>query len=181
MTSASARTTRALLMLTATASVIACLWAGHWYWVARSDASLALRQLDRVSTDTREIALLRSSGPPESRRSRPPPGLATRVADVVSKAGLPQPTLQNLSPETESAAGASGLRRQVAKMTLEPLTLPDLGRFLEEWRKAEPTWTVSSIDITPAPTRNRTAGQGDRPLRAVIGIETVFADKEASH
>jgi len=106
------------------------------------------------ATDAREIATLRSAAPPESRRHRPaPPGLATRVADVVSKAGLPQSSLQNLSPETETSVGGTALRRQVAKVTLDGLALPELGRFLQEWRTAEPAWTVSSIDITPAPAR----------------------------
>jgi hypothetical protein len=34
---------------------------------------------------------------------------------------------------------------------------------------------VASIDITPTPTRGR--GTNDRPLRALIGIETVFANE----
>ena len=96
---------------------------------------------------------------------------------MVSKAGLPPSALQNLTPETESAHGTTGLRRQVAKLTLDSLTLPELGRFLQEWRSAEPVWTVSSLDITPAPARKRAAAAEptDRPLRAVITIETVFA------
>ena len=163
---------RSVSWIAVAASVVLCAWTGHRYWAARSEATVSLRQLQRVSADAREIASLRSAAPPESRRHRPAPGLATHVADVVSKSGLPQSALQNLSPETENGVSGTGLRRQVARMTLEPLTLPEFGRFLQEWRAAEPGWTVSSIEITPAPQRN---GKGtERPLRAIIGIETVF-------
>ena len=166
--------TKVLVWLAVVASCVVCAWSGHRYLDARSDASVALHQLELVSTDAREIASVRAAAPPESRRNRPPPGLTTRVANVVSKAGLPQPTLQNLSPENETSVGGSNLRKQTAKMTLEPLTLPELGKFLEEWRNAEPVWTMTSIDITP--TRGKAAA--DRPLRAIIGIETVFADSK---
>jgi hypothetical protein len=142
--------------------------------VARADANVAFHQLSVASADAREVAAIRAAAPPQSRRHRPPSGLATHVADVVSKSGLPQSALQNLSPETESGVGATGLRKETAKLTLEPLTLAELGRFLQEWRLAEPLWTVASIDITPTSTRGR--GTNDRPLRAVIGIDTVFAN-----
>ncbi len=176
--------TKAIFWIAAAVSLVLCMMAGHRYWAARSDADTSLRQLQRVSDNAREIASLRSAAPPESRRLRPPPGLATRVADVVSKAGLPQSSLQSLSPETETQVWAAiGLRRQVAKMTLDGLTLPQLGRFLQEWRTAEPVWTVSTIDISPAPAHGRGTQPGDRPLRAVLSIETVFATptSEASH
>jgi hypothetical protein len=163
----------AILMM----SAIVLAWAGHRWAMARTEANIAIRQLALVSADVKEIAGIKASSPPESRRSRPAPGLATRVADVVSKAGLPQAALQNLSPETESAAGA-GLRKQAAKIMMDGMTLPELGRFLNEWRNAQPLWTVSSIDITPTPTPAKTrqaSGPTDRPLRAVLGIETIFS------
>jgi hypothetical protein len=176
--------TKALLWIALAVSLVLCMMAGHRYWAARSDANASLRQLQRVSDNAREIASLRSAAPPESRRQRPRPGLASRVADVVSKASLPQSSLQSLSPETETQVGGTGLRRQVAKMTLDGMTLPQLGRFLQEWRTAEPAWTVDAIDITPAPTRGRSTPSGDRLLRAVLSIETVFSTsttQEASH
>jgi hypothetical protein len=175
--------TKILLWTAVAVSLVLCMMAGHRYWAARSDANVSLRQLQRVTDNAREIASLRSAAPPESRCQRPPPGLASRVADVVSKAGLPQSSLQSLSPETETQVGGTDLRRQVAKMTLDGLTLPQLGRFLQEWRAAEPAWTVAAIDITPASTRGRGTPAGDRPLRAVLTIETAFATPttEASH
>src|SRR5262245_50846859 len=102
--------TRALVWLVLGASAALCLWEGHRYYTARSDAGRALRQLAVVRADAREVAAMRAAAPPESRRPRPTTGLAARVTDVVSKANLPQGVLQNVSPETESALGQSGLR-----------------------------------------------------------------------
>jgi len=173
---------RVLLWIVVAGSAILCAWSGQHYIHARSDAAVALRQLAVVSADAREIASMRAAAPAEARRKRPTPGLATRIADVVSKAGLPQSALQNLSPETESAAGTSGLRKQAARITLDGLTLPELGRFLQEWRVAEPVWTMATIDIPPTAAKIAAKpGQAtDRPLRAVLGIETVFADNEGN-
>jgi hypothetical protein len=172
--------TRALVWLVLGVSAALCLWEGHRYYTARSDAGLALRQLAVVRADAREIAALQAAAPPESRRPRPATGLATRVTDILSKAGLPQAVLQNVSPETETGIGNSGLRRQSAKITLDGLTLPDLGRFLQQWRATQPPWVVASIDITPTTARIAAKpGQAtDRPLRAVLGVEIVFAANE---
>jgi hypothetical protein len=166
--------------LIAACSLALLIWAGQRYYTARSESGVALRQLALVSADATALSSLRAAAPPETRRRRPPPGLATRLADVISKSGLPPSALQNLTPETESAYANTGLKRQVAKLTLEGLTLPDLGRFLQEWRTAEPLWTVSAIDITPGARRRAVPGQAsDRPLRAVLTIETIFADDQA--
>lgn len=174
--------TRALVWIIIAGSFGLCLWEGHCYYSARAGAGVALRQLAVVRADSGEIASIRAAAPPESRWPRPAPGLATRVADVVSKSGLPPSAFQSLSPETESTVGISGLRKQAARVTLDGLTLPDLGRFLQEWRTAEPLWTVTSIDITPAAAKVAAKpGQvTDRPLRAVLGIETIFASNDGT-
>lgn len=174
--------TRALVWIIIVASIALCVWEGHRWLSARAEARSALRQLAAVRADVAEIASIRAAASPESRRARPAPGLAMRVADVVSKLGLPQSGIQNLSPETESMVGTSGLRKQAAKITLDGLTLAGLGRFLQEWRSAQPLWAVTSIDIAPtaAKVAARPGQATDRPLRAVLGIETVFAANEGT-
>jgi hypothetical protein len=168
--------TKLLVWLLAACSIATLAWAGHRYWLARADANLAMLQLQRVTADVNDIAALRTAAPPESRRPRPTSGLGAKIGDVIAKAGLPQSCLQSLSPETESPVGNAGLRRQLAKLTLEGLTLPELGAWLAEWRTAQPQWTVASIEITPA--SQRVSKATERPLRALIGIETVFGTTE---
>ncbi|MCK6458213.1 MAG: hypothetical protein L6Q92_17000, partial [Phycisphaerae bacterium] len=74
--------------------------------------------------------------------------------------------------------------------TLDGVTLPDLGRFLEAWRKAEPGWVVTSIDLSAAsgtsggsriktPENGSTSGR-DRHLRALLAVEAVVAASDGS-
>jgi hypothetical protein len=71
-------------------------------------------------------------------------------------------------------------RRTRAVLTLAPLTLPQLGGFLAAWHSREPQWTVSSIELSPQPgnqAQSAAAPGGDLPLRAVLGLETLFVDQ----
>lgn len=103
-------------------------------------------------------------------------GLAPSVSAVLASCGLPASTLSSLSPETNVASvGPLKVQRQHATLTLTAITLPQLGTFLEAWRKHEPAWVTSSIEITSdggRPTNPATPG-GDLPLRAVMAIETL--------
>ena len=155
-------------------------WSGHRYLQQRGDATTATGGFKAVVDQATELTTLRSEAPPESRRARPAPGIAARLAGVVAVAGLPQNSLQNVTPELESpvnaGSGAFAYRRSAVRLTLDPITLPELGRFLQEWRSAEPVWTVTTIDLTP--TSQLAKGQ-QKPLRAALLIETVFAQDTA--
>jgi hypothetical protein len=61
-----------------------------------------------------------------------------------SAAGLSQSILAGLSPESIAQQSDTGtaLRRR-ATLTLQSLTLPQLGAFIAEWRAREPGWAVS--------------------------------------
>jgi hypothetical protein len=100
--------------------------------------------------------------------------LAARVAGALSDAGLPPSTLADLSPERlepiTSGQGPTVARRR-ALLTLAPITLPQLGRFLESWRTAEPEWTVSALELAPQRQREQPPG-GDLPLRVRLTLET---------
>jgi hypothetical protein len=110
--------------------------------------------------------------------------LTPRISAALAAAGLPASALSSLSPEAESPIGEGDLkaRRTRAVLTLAPVTLPQLGGFLAAWRSREPQWTVSSIELSPQPG-NQSPGQsaaapgGDLPLRAVLGLETLFVDQ----
>ncbi|HYE63785.1 MAG TPA: hypothetical protein VD997_17470 [Phycisphaerales bacterium] len=150
-------------------------WSAQRYVAALEQATEAADALTVVADQATQLDRLRASAPVESRRSRPAPGLASRIAQVVAVTGLSQGTLQNVTPEVETGIGTGtgiNYRRTAVRLTLDPITLPELGRFLQEWRAAEPAWTVSTIDLTP--TSNQAKG-GQKPLRAALFIETVFA------
>jgi hypothetical protein len=154
---------------------------GSRYLGARSRAGTELLLLKTVSGESAELARLRASAPAWALRGRPASGLAPRVSAALSACGLPASAMASLSPEAESAVGSGNdvsARRTRAVMTLAPVTLPQLGNFLEAWRSREPDWGVSSIDLSPQQIKEGGAGAGgDLPLRAVVGVESVFVDQ----
>jgi hypothetical protein len=106
--------------------------------------------------------------------------LTPRVTAALEQAGLASTALASLSPEAESqVASQPGLRvfRRRAALTLNGVTLPQIGKFLSVWRIAEPAWTPTTIDVSPAGGRPPETG-GDLPLRTVITIETIAVRHE---
>jgi hypothetical protein len=112
----------------------------------------------------------------------PAASLATRVSGVLSAAGLSQSNLAGLSPESAAQRSDAGtaLRRR-ATLTLQSLTLRDLGRFIAEWRAREPAWVVTSIDLAPVtnanPPHDKPAPGADLHIRVVLVVETLSFDK----
>lgn len=102
-------------------------------------------------------------------------GLAPRITTTLSVAGVPKSALQSLSPEAESPSHLGQgvqLFRKRATFTLVGVTLPNLGRFLDAWRHAEPAWTITSLDLAPASGPAPPQG-GDLPLRVIITIDSI--------
>jgi hypothetical protein len=112
---------------------------------------------------------------------------ATLVADVsaaLTGAGVPVARMTSLSPSAASprfdGGGSTGAVRlsdggtvhrvqRSASMTLEDVTLPELGGFLREWNRTQPAWRVASIQITPQPLAS------SQPLRSTALAGNVLA------
>ncbi len=138
---------------------------------ARAEASItAVGQLERVRA---RLAALPHASADNGGSGTPTASLATRVSGVLSAAGLNQSNLAGLSPESAAQRSDAGtaLRRR-ATLTLQSLTLPDLGRFIGEWRAREPAWAVTSIDLTPVTNAKPEPGT-DLPVRVVLVVETL--------
>jgi len=157
------------------AVLIACVilgWSTRTYLGARAEADTATTFHTSISTQAQRLDQLRNSAPTESRRLPPPPGLASLIAATVSTAGLAHSSLQTVTPEVETPAAGGAFRKTAARVTLDQITLPELGRWLDEWRKAEPAWVVSSIDLSPTAAHRKGP---QRTLRAGLSIEYIFA------
>lgn len=156
-----------------TALALVGLTSGHAQQAHRS-ASAAEEALKGVARDAEEVVSLRAAVPDLSPDHETPGGLTPRVIASLHRAGVPDAALASLSPEAESQlSNRPGLRvsRRRATVTLGGVTLPQVGRFLDAWRSAEPAWTTTGIDLSPAAGSANETG-GDQPLRAVIAIET---------
>ncbi len=154
--------------------------------VAASGASLvrahaarttALKQYAHARTLVVELNSLRTAQEVVALGPRPEAGLLDILSMSIVTAGISQTALHNLTPESESPVGTlAGARyfRQRARLTLADITLPDLGRWLTEWRRTAKAWTVTSIDITPAkPTSSLRHTEPPR-LRASIILEALY-------
>lgn len=170
---------------------------------ARRAAEREVARFHQVSTDARELVTLRSAHAARHGSSAapdaPPPKLSPAITAALASSGLPAQTLASLSPESATRerieGGGSGIAAQApaasiirrrATLVLTPLTLPQLGRFLDIWRKqavpdsrgsAGEPWTVSRIDVEPRRDGQPTPG-ADLPLRATLVMESVSLEAD---
>ncbi len=139
---------------------------------ALSRRNQARESLAMLRVQATELKQLRSSAQESKLPLKPEGGLAGRVSQALSRAGLSSSAMQSLSPESESSD--QGVLRQRATLTLSGVTLPQLGKFLDAWRSSEPTWTMSSLDVGPSGVGTPGA---DLPLRSVISLEALYRDR----
>lgn len=140
------------------------------FFAARAAARHDLSRAHDAARDARRIVERRVALPTSDARDESP--LARRVGAALASAGLDAGTLADLSPEAHLPS--AGLVRRRGTLTLTGVTLPEVGRFLAAWREAEPAWTVTAADLTPESSRAAPPG-ADRPLRAVLTVEALFA------
>lgn len=199
----STRRAQLLFSLAPPASLAMILWAG--LRAARAEAALdaAVDRHRSITAAAAELRVLTSAAPTVATSAKAQTNISGQVTDALVEAGLAPSLLTTLSPESDSslptpanAPAAATYRRQAARLTLEPITMPDLGRFLNAWRRQQPQWTVASINVTPAsgpiskPRRSTNAtpepqaepepASPTRPVRAALVIECVYLEQPTS-
>ena len=90
--------------------------------------------------------------------------------------------MTGLNPQTEPIGGKPGapvLLHHRASLVLSLLTLPQCGAFLEEFRRREPGWTVTAVELSPDASGKVVPG-ADLPLRAQLTLESVMAPAPGS-
>lgn len=155
---------------------------------AQQRCEAATAALTKLHVDACELVRLRGEIAGVDRRPLDQTGLVGDINRALVQAGVAVSALTSLAPDAEiaSAGGANGgpmrVGRQGARLTLEQVSLPQLGQFLNAWRKDQPRWTVSSIQVQPVPeiTVRKTQGNaptGDgrvqQPLRIYLVLESI--------
>lgn len=172
-----------LWLIVAATAVTATLVA--WRACARAERGAAAQsqRLAALRTKWGEVERVRAALPAAAQAVADSGGeaaLAARVTGSLASAGLPASALSSLSPQSERVRGPSGgvggLVRRKAAMTLTPVRLPELGAFLDAWRKSEPGWIVSSIEVAPDQAAAVAPG-ADLPLRATLVVESPLAEE----
>ena len=161
-------------------STVCVFLAWRAYAGAKHDAALTVRRAAQIAVHVGELERIRPIAARWQERKRPASGLAASLGETLTGCGVPASTLVSVTPQSESAVqgpGAEQLKRQRATFTLHPITLPQLGAFLDAWRGRERYWTVSGIDVGPD---QRSAAKsppgGDLPLSAVLTLDAVYLD-----
>lgn len=156
----------------------------------RAQSQLAV--FARVAAEAQELARLRAAGMVDQMiaQSKESAKLAPAVSAALSGSGLPTSALSSLSPESESTKPVGGptgnqvrIVRKRATLVLTPVTLPQLGRFLQTWRQRSPEWTVDRLELDPRPIGGGSAAApppgSDLPLRVVVGLESLTLQPRA--
>lgn len=150
-------------------------------WIAGSRASAAHAEavreriaLEALAAKAGELARLRAALPPIPPRADAAP-LSERLPATLAACGLPAAVLAGVAPGGEatvkSADGAPRARRTSATVSLQGLTLPQLGRVLEAWRAGGSGWTPVRLELAPLPGQRPGPAGGDLPLRVTMGLE----------
>lgn len=157
--------------------------------VAWRAASLAARERAeaeerhaRVAELVADVERLRAFGRARGQSGAVGDALAAKVASALTARGLPAGAMTGLNPQTESIGGKPGvpvLLHHRASLVLSMLTLAQCGAFLEEFRRREPGWTVTAIELSPDAAGKVVPG-ADLPLRAQLTLESVTAPGSAS-
>lgn len=169
-----------LSVITLASAAALCMTASRYLAGRRARVSASeILVLRRVQVE--ELASLRRATATLPRSSG---DLTSRMTAVLASCGLPSSTLGSVLPEPPvELPSPRGLARtrQVARVSLEKLTLPALGRVLDTWRAAEPAWAITAIDLAAVQAAKAPAPGEDRQLRlrATLTLEAVFSDTNA--
>lgn len=103
--------------------------------------------------------------------------LANRVLDA---AAIPAARLRSLQPEADRAIAddRDGRRAATVRLSLEPLTIPELGSFLASWRSSQQVWSVSRIDLN-AMSQGQPNAKASGNYRATITVSATYLDDPA--
>lgn len=169
------RTEFAIWCFTGVAATAALALTGQHAREASRERGDALEALQETRRHVETVRTLQAVVPIGQRELPTGPRMATRVTSTLERVGLSAGILANLSPEADTVIRTVGqlqVTRGRATISLAGLSLPQAGRFLDAWRKAEPKWVPTSIDISLANAKPPEVG-GDLPLRVVIALESL--------
>lgn len=108
---------------------------------------------DRAIRDAEEIIDLRSKQQTINAAQRPPQDVIALVNSTLASVGIPSNRLQNLFPESDSTLASGNIgagpayKLQSIRLTLEGLSVQEIGAFLSEWRASQQVWTPSRIEL----------------------------------
>lgn len=170
------------------ACVAAIAWSVQRERSALRDALDAVSTVERVDAGLKRLESLSVQRPAWVDRAAPEAELAKRLAATLGQNALPASSLANVEPDAPAPVGRLDdqqtgplIKRARASVTLRPLTLPEVGRFLDAFRQREPDWTITSVRIEPerlAKTPpNSSSMPRDLPLVVALSVESLYVER----
>lgn len=143
---------------------------------AEAGRSAAAAALTAVARDAQEILDLRARPERIALAERPSQDTLARLSEALAQAGLPAALLKDLARDADSAPAIRGSRRQSARFTLEPVTVAQLGEFLDRWRSGQQLWSVNRIDLVHVGSPNEPVGT----YAARLGITALVVESRST-
>ncbi|HZW07340.1 MAG TPA: hypothetical protein VFF65_09465 [Phycisphaerales bacterium] len=165
-----------VLLAAAAAGVVA--WRGLVWRAAAAEFDSAYADHGAVREKAARAAALRAQPPVSGYGSRPADDVIQLANRVLEAANLPVARLRGVQSEGDRAAGddRDGRRIAAVRLSLEPLTVQELGAFLAAWRGGQQVWSVARIEMNAPTSGNRAAGQ----YRATVTVSASYIDDPAA-
>ncbi len=114
----------------------------------RHDAALTAQQ--RIINEAQQIIRLRSKQQRIAEHKRPEQDVIARVNATLAEAGIPPERFGGLRPESDAALSDSAYRRQSVRISLDELSIVQLGTFLGQWSRIQQLWTPTRLELSHA-------------------------------
>lgn len=170
-----------ILVLAAVALGLAGWRTAVWRDAAAKHARAAAERAT-ITQKSARIAELRARPAVSGFGAKPVDDVMPLANRVLEAAHLPSARLRSVQPEADRAIAddRDGLRASSVRLTLEPLTVQELGAFLMAWRSMQLVWSVSRIDLSAMMQGNGAGGGLGSPkagnYRASMTVSATYLD-----
>ncbi len=146
---------------------------------ARSQLAVGRSSLVRIADSAQRIVDLRGAHQRIAEHKRPEQDVIARVSAALTQAGMAAEHFGGLRPESDAALAGTGhtgvaYRRQSVRVSLNDLSIAQLGAFLSQWSATQRLWTPTRTELTPAGSRQGS----DRYDPTILITATYLADGE---
>lgn len=176
----SPRAAALLVLLTLAVAVLAMAVGGARVRAGAADARAAEAAFAQVRRDAERVLALRARAQTVAAGELPQQDVFRRINEALAAAGLDQVRVQSVSPAGDRAIGTTGAggvarRVQAVRIVLAPITLDQVGTFLDRWRRDQGLWTVTGVDLA---TESR--GDAGGSYRATLTASAVYVPESTA-
>lgn len=174
---------RLLLVLLGLACVAVLGWRCVAWQAAATEFDQAYAEHAEVAAQSARVTALRALPPVSGYGSRPAEDVIQLANRTLEAATLPPARLRGVQPEPDRAIqdDREGRRLATARLSLEPLTVPELGAYLAAWRSRQQVWSVARIELNAiTPARDGSSSHSQGQYRVSVTVSASYVDEAPS-